>query len=77
VRICAEQGLLDLRFNTKVTQIKADLLEIETQGTAGTLRNDYLFIFIGAELQRRFFDQLGIQIDKKFGEPLSKEHPPA
>ena len=77
VRTCAEQGLLDLCFNTKVTRVTGDALQIDTQGTLGNLRNDYLFVFIGAELQKRFFDQLGIQIEKKFGEPLSKGHPSA
>ena len=76
VRLCAEQGLLELRFNAKVTQIAPDSLLISDQGGSRTIANDYLFIFIGADLQKRFFADLGIKIDKKFGEPLSKELAP-
>ena len=75
-RLCAEQGLLELRFNAKVTQIAPDSLLISDQGGSRTIANDYLFIFIGADLQKRFFADLGIKIDKKFGEPLSKELAP-
>ena len=61
-------------FETKVEEIYSDRLEINVKGQRQSIKNDYLFIFIGAEMQTTFFTDLGINIDRKFGEPLRKDY---
>ncbi len=76
VRAAAANGRVNLYFETKVEAIHQDYLEIVVRGQRQQLRNDFLFIFIGAEMQTKFFNQLGILVDKKFGEPLSRPPSP-
>ncbi len=72
VRTAAAEGRVNLYFETKVEAIHPGYLDILVGGQRQILKNDFLFIFIGAELQTKFFNQLGILVDKKFGEPLNR-----
>lgn len=72
VRQAAAAGRVKLFFNTKVEAIHDGYLDLLVDKQRQTLKNDYVFIFIGAELQTAFFNQLGILVDKKFGEPLGR-----
>ena len=74
VRTAEKAGSVKLMFETKVEEIYADRLEINVKGQRQSIKNDYLFIFIGAEMQTKFFTDIGINIDRKFGEPLRKDH---
>jgi len=67
-----KQGLVDIWYNSHVKEIHADHLVISKQEQLTDLKNKYLFVFIGAEMPQAFLMSLGIHIDKKFGESLSK-----
>jgi thioredoxin reductase len=67
-----KQGLVDIWYNSQVKEIHADRLVISKQEQLTDLKNEYLFVFIGAEMPQAFLMSLGIHIDKKFGESLNK-----
>jgi thioredoxin reductase/Pyruvate/2-oxoacid:ferredoxin oxidoreductase delta subunit len=68
----AKQGLVKVSFESSVKEIHPGHLVILAGGQAKPLKNDYLFVFAGAEMPHKFLMSLGIQIDKKFGEKLKK-----
>jgi thioredoxin reductase (NADPH) len=53
-----------------VASIHKAKIEITTNGEVRELKNDFVFVFAGAEMPHKFLMSLGIQIDKKFGESL-------
>ena len=57
-----------IMFNTFVTEIHRDHLVIDASGRKGSMPNNFIFIFAGAEMPFKFLQSLGIKIDKKFGE---------
>lgn len=73
--LCFEQekrGLLKICYNSSVKEIHPDYLVIDRNKKTEKLKNDFLFIFAGAELPFEFLRGLGIMIDKKFGEAVKK-----
>ncbi len=67
-------GLVDLRFNTNLTEISGDHITLVTgkDGVKIQERNDLVFIFAGGELPTQFLMKAGIRITKKFGEAILK-----
>lgn len=65
-----KQGRLKIWFNTHVVKIDPEFVKFNKAGTVQKVKNDYVFIFAGAEMPRQFLMSLGVQIDKKFGEGL-------
>jgi thioredoxin reductase len=65
-----KQGLVDIWYNSKVTEIQKEFIIVDKAGKPVQLANQYLFVFIGADVPHAFLMGLGIQIDKKFGERL-------
>lgn len=70
------RGLVEIWFNSQVKKIEPDHLAVERGGKMVDLANDFLFVFIGAEMPNKFLMSLGIAIDKKFGEGLGASRPP-
>jgi len=68
----AKRGQLKMRFDTVVKEVRKDHIIVDNLGKLSRMPNSYLFIFAGAELPFKFLQELGIKIDKKFGEPLRK-----
>lgn len=68
----AKKGFVDIRFQATVRSIAADHVIIEQDKKDLAVRNDFVFIFAGAEMPFKFLQGLGIAIDKKFGEPMRK-----
>lgn len=66
------KGQVKICWHTSVKEIHAKHLVIDREGKEMQLQNDFLFIFIGAELPFKFLMSLGIKIDKKFGEAMKK-----
>ena len=64
---------LQIRYSTVVKAIQPDKIVISGPGGDQTVKNDYLFVFAGAEMPHKFLMSLGIEIDKKFGEALQKK----
>ena len=67
-----QQKQLKILYSTVVSEIGTDTIKVK--GTSGEeqMKNDFLFVFAGAEMPHKFLMSLGIQIDKKFGEALKK-----
>jgi thioredoxin reductase/ferredoxin len=72
-----QQRLVDIWYQSAVKEIQPEHLTIDRQGKEVRLNNDFLFIFAGAEMPNQYLMSLGIQIEKKFGEGLSKKRPSA
>jgi thioredoxin reductase/NAD-dependent dihydropyrimidine dehydrogenase PreA subunit len=72
IRDMERKGLVKIAFNTTVAEIHQQHLVVEHRQQRAPLKNDYLFIFAGAELPFKFLQSLGIQTEKKFGEPMRK-----
>lgn len=66
----ARKKQLDLWFNSSVNQIETSTLEVIKEKSGVTVPNDFLFVFAGAELPSKMLQEMGIKIDKKFGEAL-------
>lgn len=64
----AQAGRVRLLFSSNLREIRPDSVLLEWKGKEQETVNDYVFIFAGGELPTKFLQQLGIQIEKKFGE---------
>lgn len=62
------QGRLDILLETQVTHIHQDRVEIDVAGQPQELTNDYVFVCAGGQLPVAFLQELGIHIERKFGE---------
>lgn len=74
ILMAAQNGIVDIRFNTNLTSITIDNVVIRTgkEGDTVTEKNDLVYIFAGGELPTQFLEKVGIQITKKFGEAILK-----
>jgi len=63
---------IEVLFNSNVTQIKKDLIEISFNDNREntSIQNNLIYIFAGGELPTSFLDKTGIQISKRFGYAL-------
>lgn len=59
-----------ISFNSSVKEIHQDHLIIDVGGTQKRLKNNFLFIFAGAEMPFDFLKSLGVVIDTKYGEEV-------
>lgn len=66
----AQEGKLEIWKNSSVKEIHADRLVIKSEKDEKVIPNDFLFVFAGAEMPHKFLMDLGVKIDKKFGEAL-------
>jgi thioredoxin reductase/NAD-dependent dihydropyrimidine dehydrogenase PreA subunit len=68
------EGVIDIRFNTNLVEIKdGSVLITDPEKTDPVeLPNDLVYIFAGGELPTKFLESAGIQITKKFGEAILK-----
>lgn len=64
----AKQGQVRIYFNTEVKEIHKKTIAIEKNGVMKSIPNEFLFVFIGAEMPFQFLQELGVKIEKKFGE---------
>ena len=65
-------GLLEVRYDTKVHEIHPNHLVIVKNGQYSQLPNNYLFVFVGAEVPQKFLMDLGVDVDRKFGEGIGR-----
>jgi len=65
-------GAVNIWFQSTVKEIHPDKILIQKGNELSELKNDFVFIFAGAEMPQQFLMSLGIKIEKKFGEGLSK-----
>jgi thioredoxin reductase (NADPH) len=61
-------GQLEMLLETEVKHIHPDRIDIEVAGDSRELANDYVFVCIGGQLPVAFLQELGIHIERKFGE---------
>jgi thioredoxin reductase/Pyruvate/2-oxoacid:ferredoxin oxidoreductase delta subunit len=69
-----EQGLVDVKFNTNVKEIKKEeiVLTNSLNGEENSINNDLVYIFAGGELPTQFLEKIGVKITTKFGEAILK-----
>ncbi|MBD3165409.1 4Fe-4S dicluster domain-containing protein [bacterium] len=65
-----QQGRITPLFNSNVTRIEDDKVQLEQNGEAIELSNDHVFVMIGGELPIQFLQNAGIEFTRKFGEKL-------
>lgn len=64
------QGLVEIWYQSSISAIEDQELSVLREGQEVRLKNDFTFIMIGAEMPQRFLMELGIKIERKFGEGL-------
>ncbi len=72
IEALAGKNLVQIWFNSSIEKIEAEQVHIKKESTTVILPNDYVLVFAGAEMPFKFLNSIGIKIDKKFGEGLSK-----
>ncbi|MCF7805024.1 MAG: NAD(P)-binding domain-containing protein [Candidatus Marinimicrobia bacterium] len=63
-----ENGLINVIWNSNVTKIHPDSVDIEAEGDEMSIGNDFVFIFIGGIMPSGFLNTVGIEVETKFGE---------
>lgn len=64
---CLDAGLLDLKFDVEITELRESEIVIrhpETKVVLETIENDYVFALIGGERPDNFLKKIGISISK-------------
>lgn len=65
-------GRVQIWYNSSIKEIQTKTVAIKKGEEVLEIKNDYLFVFAGAEVPFKFLMGLGVNIDKKFGEGLKK-----
>lgn len=65
-----KKGLLKVLYHTKAKEVLDHRLIIESGSEVRKIKNDYLFIFAGAELPFKFLKSIGVKIGISYGDPL-------
>lgn len=64
---------LKVVYNSTLTKIEADLVEIETDGGKPTeMENDLVYIFAGGEMPMQFLKKTGVLVSQRFGYTMKK-----
>lgn len=66
-----KKGLVKIWFNSVVTEIRDHEVVVKKGEESAVLKNDFVFVFAGAEMPYKFLMSLGVEIDKKFGQQLA------
>ncbi len=73
IQTAASEGLVEVLWSTSVVEIKEETIAFKDgAGQVHQRRNTALFIFAGGLLPTAFLKSCGIEIDTKFGDPLSR-----
>jgi thioredoxin reductase (NADPH) len=64
----AATGDIEILLQTEVRQIEEQQVIIETAGVQRTIENDYTFICIGGQLPLELLQQVGVSVERKFGQ---------
>lgn len=72
IETAIKRGRLNALMESHVRRIGPASVDIECGGEIVEIDNDYVIVMIGGELPTAFLKKIGIQIEEKFGEPLSK-----
>lgn len=62
-----KKGLVTIWYNSSVTEIFPDEISIKKDADIVKIKNNFVFVFAGAEMPYKFLMSLGVEIDKKFG----------
>lgn len=66
-----EDGTIQIRYNTNVTEIGKDNILIKHEdGNIEELPNDLVYVFAGGILPTKFLESMGINITKRYGDAL-------
>jgi thioredoxin reductase len=64
----AEAGALEILLHSEVQKITQREVVIAVEGAQRTLKNDYVFICIGGQLPLELLEQVGVAVERKFGQ---------
>lgn len=67
-----KQGRVQIWYNSSIKEINEKTVSIKKSDEVIEIKNDFLFVFAGAEVPFKFLMSLGVDIDKKFGEGRGK-----
>jgi thioredoxin reductase/Pyruvate/2-oxoacid:ferredoxin oxidoreductase delta subunit len=67
VDVCQRSGQLKVLFESKVTRIGPDDVEIEQKGKRLRIRNDAVIVCAGGILPTAFLKSVGIEVETKYG----------
>lgn len=67
-----KQGRVQIWYNSSIKEINEKTVSIKKNEEVVEIKNDFLFVFAGAEVPFKFLMSLGVNIDKKFGEGRGK-----
>lgn len=70
-----KNGRVNIWFNSSVHEISENELLVIKENEQLRLKNDFLFILIGAELPTKFLKSVGIQTELKYGEGCHHQPP--
>jgi len=68
IQFFEKQNLVKIWFNSSIKDIQDTEIIIDKNSEEIKLKNNFVFVFAGAELPHKFLMSLGVAIDKKFGE---------
>jgi len=55
-------------WNSNVTEISPDSVELDQENNQVSIGNDYVFVFIGGVVPTGFLNKIGVKVETKFGE---------
>lgn len=67
-----DQDKIQMLFNSNLSKIEMEQVEIKLKERSITLENDLVYIFAGGELPSQFLKNIGLHITKKHGEAILK-----
>ena len=67
-----KNNLISIHYESSIKQIESNFIILNKSNEEVKLKNDYIFIFAGADVPFKFLMSLGITIDKAHGEKRNK-----
>ncbi len=68
INTALDSGIIKPLWNSNVTAIHHDSVDLEQNDTPISIDNDYVFIFIGGIIPTGFLSKIGVKVETKFGE---------
>lgn len=64
----ARKNLVKIWYNSEVKEIQKDTIKVKKGDQLLDIKNQFLFVFAGAEMPYKYLMSLGVKIEKAFGE---------
>jgi len=67
IEAISKAGIVNIILNSVVESIEVDKVILKVGDDTVTIKNDFVFVFIGGELPVKLLNNIGITMEKKFG----------